>query len=322
VAVIALRGFINERGDFLTSTLPVIDTTLPPNNGTVVVPHFADGQGWTTQIFLINPTDNPMAGTVLFTDKNGLATNVTIGGQTGSSFNYSVPKRTSQKLATSGANAITATGAIRIVPGGGGAGPTPLVVFSYRPAGITESEAGVPVTSGTALRMYVESSGKPGDPNNIQTGLAVANTASSPISVTFDVTDLNGASVSGIVPVPISLPALGQTSEFLGDLFPSLPSSFKGVLRITTASSAISVVGLRTRGNERNDFLITTTPPTNENSPPSTTESLFPHLVNGGDVNGAYTTQFIVFSGTMGQATSGNLKFLKQDGTPFNLSVN
>jgi hypothetical protein len=320
VAVIALRGFTNERSDFLTSTLPVIDTTLPPNNGTVVVPHFADGQGWTTQIFLINPTDNPMTGTVLFTDKNGVATNVNIGGQTGSSFNYLVPKRTSQKLATAGANLVTASGSIRIVPGDGGASPTPLIVFSYRLAGITQSEAGVPVTSGTAFRLYVESSGKPGDLNNIQTGLAVANISSSVVSVTFDVTDLNGATVSGIVPVPITLPGSGQTSEFLGDLFPSLPSPFKGVLRITTMSSGISVVGLRTRSNERNDFLITTTPPTNENVTPRNTELFFPHLVNGGDVNGVYTTQFVVFSGTAGQATSGNLKFLKQDGTPLNLS--
>ncbi len=62
VGVIALRGLTNERSEFLMSTLPVIDTTAPPGSGTVVVPHFADGGGWVTQILLVNPTDNPMTG--------------------------------------------------------------------------------------------------------------------------------------------------------------------------------------------------------------------------------------------------------------------
>src|SRR5437870_12246588 len=62
VGVIALRGLTNERSEFLMSTLPVIDTTAPPGSGTVVVPQFADGGGWVTQIFLVNPTDNPMTG--------------------------------------------------------------------------------------------------------------------------------------------------------------------------------------------------------------------------------------------------------------------
>jgi len=62
VGVIAPRGLTNERSEFLMSTLPVIDTTAPPGSGTVVVPHFADGGGWVTQILLVNPTDNPMTG--------------------------------------------------------------------------------------------------------------------------------------------------------------------------------------------------------------------------------------------------------------------
>ena len=60
--MIAPRGLTNERSEFLMSTLPVIDTTAPPRNGTGVVPHFADGGGWVTQILLVNPTDNPMTG--------------------------------------------------------------------------------------------------------------------------------------------------------------------------------------------------------------------------------------------------------------------
>ena len=312
VGVVALRGLTNERGDFLMSTLPVIDTTLPPVAGTVVVPHFADGGGWITQIFLVNPTDTAMSGSVQFTDTNGNAVNVTIAGSTSSTFQYSIPPRSSKKLATAGAAAITAQGSVKVMPTGGGAAPTALVVFSYKPAAVTVTEAGVPVTSGTAFRMYVENG------INMDSGIAVAD-ASSGGSVTFDIRDLNGAPVPGISPVTIPpLPASGQTAKFLAGIFPTLPNPFKGVLRITTTSSGISVVGLRTRTNERGDFLITTTPPSNEASTPSMAEFEFSHLVNGG----GYTTQFILFSGTAGQSSSGNLHFVHQDGTSFSLNVN
>ena len=316
IAVVALRGFTNERADFLTSTLPVIDTTAPLNIGTAVIPHFADGGGWTTQILLVNPGDTPMTGKVQVLDPNGAAASVTIGGTTGSSFAYSVPQRTSQKFITAGTAPATASGSIRIVPDGG-ASPTPLVIFSYRQANITVSEAGVPVISGNAFRTYVEASGTTGQSSSIQTGVAIANISSVSASVTFDVTDLNGAPISGIAPVSISLPGSGQAAKFIGDLFPSLPSPFRGVVRITTTSSGVSVVGLRARINERGDFLITTTPPTNENRLPAATAVFFPQVADGA----GYTTQFILFTGSAGQSSSGNLNFYAPSGQPLYLSL-
>src|SRR5207245_5031373 len=122
--------------------------------------------------------------------------NVTTAGRTSNSFAYTVPVRSSSKLATAGAASATASGSVRVVPTGGGTAPVALVVFSYRQAGVTVTEAGVPVASGTAFRLYVESAGTPGQSGNIQTGIAVANTSSSPASVTFEITDLNGSSVS------------------------------------------------------------------------------------------------------------------------------
>ena len=265
----------------------------------------------------MNPTDNLMTGTLQFTNPSGTASSVTIGGQTNSSVAYSVPKRTSTKLATSGLTPTTASGSIRIAPTGGGAAPTPLVVFSYKPAGVTVSEATVPVSTGSAFRVYVESFGVPGRAENIESGIAVANTLTSSASVTFDVTDLMGTPVRGISPVTTTLTGAGQTSKFLSDIFPALPGSFKGVLRITTTSAGISVVGLRTRINERGDFLITTTPPTNESIAPTTAPMYFPQVADGG----GYSTQFILFSGTAGQITSGILKLIKQDGSSFGITL-
>ena len=66
VPKLARATHTNERGEFLMSTLPVIDTTTVPATGTVVVPHFADGGGWITQVLLVNPTEEPMSGSLLF----------------------------------------------------------------------------------------------------------------------------------------------------------------------------------------------------------------------------------------------------------------
>ena len=63
VAAVALRGRTNERREFLMTTLPV--SPLTANEGEIVYfPHFAEGAGWTTEVILVNPTDDTMAGTV------------------------------------------------------------------------------------------------------------------------------------------------------------------------------------------------------------------------------------------------------------------
>ena len=173
------------------------------------------------------------------------------------------------------------------------------------------SEAGVPVTMGTAFRMYVEASATP----VIISGIAVANTTSVAATVTLSVTRLDGSPVA--TSQPRTLPASGQILGFLSDFFPSLPLPFQGVLRVTTTSSGVSVVALRQRYNERGDYLITTTPPTLETGTPTAAVRLFPHFANGG----GYTTQFILFSGTTGQTSTGNLGFFQQSGAPLGVTV-
>ena len=78
------------------------------------------------------------------------------------------------------------------------------------------------------------------------------------------------------------------------------------------------MVGLRTRINERGNFLMTTTPPANENGPATNVELFFPQVVDGG----GFTTQFILFSGSVGEDTSGILKIVTQDGSSFDHSLN
>lgn len=319
IAVIALRGLTNERAEFLMSTLPVIDTTPPAATGPVVAAYFADGGGWSTQVLLVNPTDTAMTGTVQFFSPTGAPVSVTIGGAARNTFTYTIPARGSQKLVTSGAGSPISTGSLKVLPSSAnGPVPTPLVIFSYKPADVTVSEAGVPVTTGGLLRLYVESSSA----GNIESGIAIANLAPTANTVTLSVTDLTGVGVSGVAGATVLLPAGGQTAKFLHDLFPRLPNPFKGVVRIGatpgTGPSSLSVAGLRTRTNERGDFLITTTPPAEETGGTTTAPLFFPQVVIGG----GYTTQFILFSGRSNQTPSGSLYFFKSDGTAWPLTLN
>ncbi len=313
LGVIAIRGLLNSREDFLMATLPVIDTTAPAANGSALIPHFADGGGWTTGIILVNPTDNPVDGNIEFRDGAGDLAEVTVAGQTSSSFSYSIPRRSSRRLTTAGSALAPTTGSIRVVPISDGISPTALAVFSYKPADITLSESGVAPTAGTAFRMYVESTGINGQPGSIQSGIAIANNQSTNATVTLELTSLDG-STSGL-PAPVVLPVLpafGHTARFLGEFFPDLPDPFQGILRVTSASTEVAVVGLRTRYNDRPELLITTTPPSDEAAPITSTERLFPHLADGG----GYTTQFILFSGSAGQSSSGSLILIDQSGQP------
>jgi sugar lactone lactonase YvrE len=313
VAVLAIRGFRNERNEFLMSTLPVIDITALSPSGTAVVPHFSDGGGWTTQILLVNPGDTVLAGTVEFRGDDGSLTNVSIAGQTQNTFTYVVAPRSSQKLATDGTASTVTSGSVRIIPGDGGAAPLPLVVFSYKPRGtVTVSQAGVPSTSGTAFRIYAESSGSNGQPGTIQSGIAIANDTSTPATVTLELTNLDGSSSGLPVPTSQSVPPFGHFSEFLLQAFPDLPNPFKGVLRVSSISAGISVVGLHSRYNERGDFLISSTPPAAEPTSPGAAELVLPHLPDGG----GYTTQIILFSQSPGQSSSGSLILLQDSGQP------
>src|SRR5262249_1185449 len=114
LGVIALRGLTNERGEFLMSTLPIVDTTGAVD-GIQVLPDFADGGGWSTQIILVNPTNTILTGNVQFLNPDGTAASVTINGQAGNTFAYSVAARSAQKLFTASNAAKMTTGSVRVV---------------------------------------------------------------------------------------------------------------------------------------------------------------------------------------------------------------
>jgi hypothetical protein len=201
-----------------------------------------------------------------------------------------------------------------VIPDGGSASPSGVGVFSLTTGGLTVSEAGVSaVEIGSAFRVYVEASGTLGQRGWVGSGLAITNTSATLNTVTLELTSLDGSTIG--IPETVSLPPSGQVSEFI-DKFFTLPDNFSGVLRVTSTSE-IAIIGLRGRWNQRDDFLITTTPPSNEDSTPTSTDVFFPYIAD----SGGWSTQFVLFSGTSGQVSSGALSFIDQNGQPLDLAV-
>ena len=321
VAVIALRTFVNQRSEFLVTTQSVTSIPDVVSASALVMGHFADGGGWNTQVILVNTTDTTISGTVQFYSE-GSATvaggpiTLTVNGQVGASFNYSIRARASINFQTSGPAGVAAqVGSVRMTPSAGSASPSAFTVFSFSSNGVTVSQATVQAQpAGTAFRMYVEVNSRNGVAGAIQSGIAIANNSSTAATVNFELTSTNGLN-SGLAASAV-VPPFGHVSKFVHELFPTLGLPFRGILRISSSNS-ISVVSLRMRYNERSEFLITTTPATNEASAATTEDLIFPHIVD----RGGYTTQFILFNGVPGQAPVCTMRFYGQTGQALNVSI-
>ncbi len=313
IGATALRGLTNERGEFLITTMPV--ASIVPDSGVLVVPQFADGAGWRTRIVLTNPSESPIQGTLEFfghgaIDQTSAPLNLSITGPLGQDARYNIAPHATAVFVTTGDGTDLRSGSIRITPipatpFSSNFVPNALAIFSYRSQGVTVTEAAVSgVSTGTSFRMYAEASAG-SDSGSIQTGFAIANPSSKSVDVSIELFRQDG-STTGLIQ-SVRVPAGGQVAEFINDktLFPTIPLSFKGTAKVTS-SSPFALIALRTRYNERGDYLITTTPPLNE-SIAQNGALVFPHIVSGQ----GWTTQIIVF----GQTGSGRLYLMSQDGT-------
>src|SRR5262245_11797383 len=324
VSVVALRGYTNERGEFLITTLPV--SGLSPSVGErLVFPQLADGGGWTTRFVLVNPTEDAISGSIEFFGQGTESSaadplGVTINGATQSSVQYTIPPQGSWSVVTAGGSGITSVGSARVTPAPSNSAPSGVAIFSFKPSNIVVTETGVAaMSSGSAFRLFVESSGdfNTGQSGSLQTGIAIANLADRAAALTLELTTLTGAPAAATNDVVV--PWRAHLAMFLNQFpgFSELPSGFQGVLRISTTSpNGISVIGLRGRYNERRDFLLATTPAVNESFPIPVGDTLFPYFVEGG----GYSTEFIL-SSAGGHTSSGWVRFYDPSGLPIDLSL-
>ena len=278
VSAIALRGRTNERSEFLLTTLPVADPDVL-SSATSFFPHYADGGGWKTQFVLVNPTDAPMTGILNFVQQDG---------KTADSVPYEIAPRSVWRYTTPNLDPTIHVASAQAIAEQSTPAPEGTAILSYEHNGILVSEAGVPsLETGTAFRLFFESSAA----GEVRTGVGIVNSSENATTAKIELVGLDG-SATGLTGT-LSIPAFGQRALFLDETpgFETLPKPFKGFVRISSVdNSDLAVVGLRGRTNERAEFLVTTTPPVNENSA-TASKAIFPHFVNGG----GFSTEFVMY---------------------------
>jgi hypothetical protein len=308
VAAIGIRSFVNERNEVLLSTIPVSPIGSSNSGNTLLVPNLYGAL--TTQFVLVNPFDTPISGTISFYgqgSKNGSVFPIRafVNGNSNYILNYTVAPRSAFRFAPQ--QSKTLLGSVRITPSATSSAPSSFAILSYSNKGFTVSMTSLNgVASSTALRTYTESSGIFGQIGSVRTALMILNPSATRVWAQMSLMNLDGTSTG--FSNSVSIAAGGQTSKLITDLFPQLPSTFKGFLRVTT-SSPIIVMATRDRYNERGDLLLTDTRPYNESTPPLA-EIEFPIFVNGG----GYSTQLVLLS-TASSSQSGSLYLVVQDGT-------
>jgi len=285
VSAIALRGFNNERAEFLMTTLPVLQLNAV-TSGRLTLPHFTDGGGWRSQVVLINPIDSSITGSLQFLGSEG---------QTLRTEPFTLAPRSAARFQTDGTASTAQTGSVRVSLVGGNIAPAATTIFTYRANGVTVSQAGAAALPDTAsFVLYGELSG------TIRSGLAVANPTDFPLTVAIT---FAGQFTS------VDVPPNGQRAFFLNEIpeFASLPLPLRGLISVS-ASFPFAVTGIRGRTNERGDFLITTTAAVNPAAAINSSELVFPHFADGG----GYSTQFILFA----SSSAGIMSFFEQSGQP------
>jgi hypothetical protein len=317
IAVSAFRAFHNERepSDLLLTNQPVIDMSMSPSRETQVIPYFGVSGIMRTEVVLTNPTGTELQGRMEILDRFGNAGFVRSGDVDVNTIDYSIAPNSVQRFNLTQGFSGVLEGSILVSSLNSDSVPSALAIVSYAVNGITVSEAGIAPTMGTAFRTYAQLSNSP----KLRTYIGIANPNAMSGSIQISVTDLSGNLLD------TRYRTIGPRSETLvalTGLFRTLPiSSFRGIVRIETTLPTISVFTLRQQFNEREpsaDLLSSAVPPVVENAPYTTQELVFPGLRTG---DGS-STEIILFSGTSGATSEGEILLVRPDGVPLELPTN
>ena len=90
VGAIALRQSTNGFGEPLFTTLPVADLDRATGTDPVVFPHLAAGDGFETQVILVNPTAETVSGRIQLIQSDGMPLEVAWDGVTLSENTYEI----------------------------------------------------------------------------------------------------------------------------------------------------------------------------------------------------------------------------------------
>jgi hypothetical protein len=291
IGLVALRGSLNQRNDFIITTVPVSSASTAGE--ALFFPQIADGSGYVTELILINPTAAPVTGRVEF------SFNATTDRGTNTTFAYMIPSGGAWKMRTSGTRPGVQAGYAALVPASGNPAPAASVVLKQSTGTNLNFEAGVPAAR-SLLRgvLFAVSDGK------LRSVLVLANQSAAPASVSLTAYRAN-ATVAAPAKT-ISLAANEHLPRFIDELIPEIAGSFDGTV-VLESTSPVYAATFRTLVNASGTFLMTAMPviDLDQNWPSGT--SYFPQIVDGGN----YTTEFLLLNQ---DATTARLRFFDQNG--------
>jgi hypothetical protein len=114
----------------------------------------------------------------------------------------------------------------------------------------------------------------------------MANTSGAPSQTLLELKAMDGSSTAGNR--ALMIPAGGQVARYLDELFPALPSGFRGMLKITS-TQALVTTSLRVRSDQYGDMIVSSVPVSDDTTPVNSSDLVFPLIIKGG----GYSTDFI-----------------------------
>jgi Peptidase family M48 len=215
----------------VTAVVPLL-AQLDPESAQVIsyFPQFVDGgsdaQKWTTSLTLINPHLTLSAGAMVnLYDDNGASLSLDFGNGPVSKLTVTIPPQGSVTYKSLGTASSVLTGWAVVVSN------LPLegvIQFSYSANGVPQQ--GVSAESTPASTLFRS-------PASSSTGIALANTNSVSIPVTVTAIDTMGSTVAQ---TSVTLSAFNHRSLSVAQLFPALPTSFRGTVLMGAPTSFVA----------------------------------------------------------------------------------
>ena len=208
--------------------------------------HFGNGDGFTSDIVLTNPsTEDSVLGSIVFSDEEGAALPVGIAAGPGivpadgfraqdhgsSRVDFSIPIQGSITISTDGLGELI-QGAVRVTAQGPLGGVIRFQIPGIGIAGVQISE----LTTGFSAPARRT-------PEGFQTGLAIRNVETDPIDLNLSLPNRDGEEIASSFIE--SFPAGGHPARFVDELFESLGKSvFEGSVRVEADGGRIAAMAL------------------------------------------------------------------------------
>ncbi len=305
-----LRTAISGRGETLFSALPLVDLNNVSTGNSLIFPQILDGDGSPTQILLMNPSDSlASAGTMSFYGDDGSPVALDFGPDIGvqSSMNFQMPQMGMLKYSTTGQGPLQ-VGYV-VITQTSGALPVGGVIFSMKGSSGPASQAGVlNAIPGTMAQLFIDVASSPLVRN---TGIALANSNSTPANLAFTLIGTDGSRRTG----KLTIVPNGHVAKFISELFPGLPSEYQGMLTIAS-DVPVAPLTLRLTTNQRGETITSTLPGAgmgvNLSYP-----LIIPQIVDGG----GYQTQFVLLNPSLTREQI-RIDFLNDNGVSVGLPLN